>query len=172
MNNLSERERERERESNNSIDLKTLDNEIAKIAGRAAQTPISMEALWNEIEELKNKKHYVIKTYTNLTINDKNKIIINLDETIASQYLHCAILKISAKYEVNSMIDIDNSVIAPIRDGNYVSKPKKGKIKINNFNCNYIFYRENNVNIEIWEDTWYGESPDIIIPESITIMFY
>ena len=54
----SERERERERESNNytratAIDLKTIDSEVALLSGRATQTPISMEALWNEVQNLK-----------------------------------------------------------------------------------------------------------------------
>lgn len=51
-------ERERERESNNytratAIDLKTIDSEVALLSGRATQTPISMEALWNEVQNLK-----------------------------------------------------------------------------------------------------------------------
>ena len=55
-----------ERESNNytratPIDLKTIDSEVALLSGRATQTPISMEALWNEVQNLKGSLGNSIK---------------------------------------------------------------------------------------------------------------
>ncbi len=62
-----------ERESNNytratAIDLKTIDSEVALLSGRATQTPISMEALWNEVQNLKgNLGKYEIKSVSYLS---------------------------------------------------------------------------------------------------------
>lgn len=60
MINKEVKSSERERESNSytitratPIDLKTIDSEVALLSGRATQTPISMEALWNEVQNLK-----------------------------------------------------------------------------------------------------------------------
>ena len=57
-----------ERESNSytitratPIDLKTIDSEVALLSGRATQTPISMEALWNEVQNLKGSLGNSIK---------------------------------------------------------------------------------------------------------------
>lgn len=36
-----------------SIDLKTIDSEVAKLSGRATQTPIGMKELWDEVQNLK-----------------------------------------------------------------------------------------------------------------------
>lgn len=35
------------------IDLKTIDSEVAKLSGRATQTPIGMKELWDEVQSLK-----------------------------------------------------------------------------------------------------------------------
>ena len=60
MLNKQVKSSERERESNSyaitratPIDLKTIDSEVALLSGRATQIPISMEALWNEVQNLK-----------------------------------------------------------------------------------------------------------------------
>ena len=59
---------ERERESNSytitratPIDLKTIDSEVALLSGRATQTPIDMQSLWNEIQNLKGSLGNSIK---------------------------------------------------------------------------------------------------------------
>ena len=70
MVNKQVKSSERERESNNytratPIDLKTIDSEVASIAGRATQVPIDMQSLWNEVQNLKNKNVNVsIKTFS------------------------------------------------------------------------------------------------------------
>ena len=70
MINKEVKSSERERESNNytratAIDLKTIDSEVASIAGRATQVPIDMQSLWNEVQNLKNKNVNVsIKTFS------------------------------------------------------------------------------------------------------------
>ena len=57
-----------ERESNSytitratPIDLKTIDSEVALLSGRATQTPIDMQSLWNEIQNLKGSLGNSIK---------------------------------------------------------------------------------------------------------------
>lgn len=55
------------------IDLKTIDSEVALLSGRATQTPISMEALWNEVQNLKA----TAKSWEIVTINPaSNKYLI------------------------------------------------------------------------------------------------
>lgn len=58
MINKQVKSSERERESNNytratTIDLKTIDSEVALLSGRATQTPIGMKELWDEVQNLK-----------------------------------------------------------------------------------------------------------------------
>ncbi len=68
MINKQVKSSERERESNSytitratPIDLKTIDSEVALLSGRATQTPIDMQSLWNEIQNLKGSLGNSIK---------------------------------------------------------------------------------------------------------------
>ena len=73
MINKEVKSSERERESNNytratAIDLKTIDSEVALLSGRATQTPIDMQSLWNEVQNLKgNLGKYEIKSVSYLS---------------------------------------------------------------------------------------------------------
>ena len=78
-----------ERESNSyaitratPIDLKTIDSEVALLSGRATQTPISMEALWNEVQNLKNKKVTVFDFSTIGRLYNSQNIKLNINHEV------------------------------------------------------------------------------------------
>ena len=86
-------ERERERESNSytitratPIDLKTIDSEVALLSGRATQTPISMEALWNEVQNLKKTNLKIKEINQSFNSNSSIQTVLTLSTTQTKIY--------------------------------------------------------------------------------------
>ena len=82
-----------ERESNSyavtratPIDLKTIDSEVALLSGRATQTPISMEALWNEVQNLKKTNLKIKEINQSFNSNSSTQTVLTLSTTQTKIY--------------------------------------------------------------------------------------